>query len=95
MMRPKLYVTFSVLLVVLLFSSCTDFWSGSTKRRFHEACTEEAIKWAGTEGKADAYCNCVLQKMMAKYPNEEDAFTHMGELSRDTDLVKCKEVVGK
>lgn len=89
----ELTLRLCVLLLMGLLGSCTDFWSGSTKRRFHEACTEEAIKWAGSTQRADSYCECVLQKMMQKYPNEEDAFAHMGELAQDTDLISCREVI--
>jgi len=86
----------SILLLIGSLASCTDFWSGSTQRKFHEACADEAIKWAGTPEKADVYCNCVLKKMMKKYPNEEDAFTHMDKLAQDTDLMNCKqEIINK
>jgi len=82
-----------LLLCMASLSSCTDFWDGSTQRKFHEACAGEAVKWAGTPEKADVYCNCVLEKMMKKYPNEDDAFGHLGDLSKDTSLINCKDAV--
>lgn len=81
---------FALIVVSSCISSCTDFWSGSTKREFHEACSTEAIKWAGTQERADSYCDCVLKKMMQRYPNENDAFAHLGDLAQDTALINCK-----
>jgi len=80
-----------ILLLLICATSCTDFWSGANQRRFKEVCATEAIKWAGTDAAADEYCNCVLQKMMERYPNEEDAFQHLGDLSHDTALIRCRE----
>jgi hypothetical protein len=85
----------SVLLLLIVLTSCKDFWSGSTQRQFKEACTEQEIKSGNTKEKADAYCDCVLKKMMKKYPNEEDAFGHLGDLAKDSDLINCRNEVGK
>ncbi len=82
------YILF-MLLIVLLCPSCTDFWSGANKRRFREACKDVSLEWAGSGEKSEEYCECVLQKMMAKYPNEEDAFSHMDSLAKDTSLISC------
>jgi hypothetical protein len=90
-LRNQYGIAIGTAMTFLIVASCTDFWSGSNQRRFLDVCNESAMKWAGTQDKADAYCNCVLQKMMKKYPNEEDAFSHMGELSQDTSLINCKE----
>ena len=93
---PQFIKRISIVLLIALCASCTDFWSGANQRRFLEVCNESAMKSASSQAQADAYCNCVLKKMMKKYPNEEDAFSHMGELSQDTDLINCKtEVLGK
>ncbi|MCF8451144.1 MAG: hypothetical protein K9G49_14820 [Taibaiella sp.] len=79
--------------VVLCTSSCTDFWSGSTKRVFYESCTDVSKEWTKNEKQAKNYCDCVLRKMMERYPNEEDAMLHLGELATDTGLINCKEEV--
>jgi len=81
------------LLPLILLCSCTGFWSGSNQRKFKEVCADEAIKWAASEEQADAYCKCVLDKMMRKYPDEEDALMHMGDLAMDTSLINCREEV--
>lgn len=90
-MRTKVY-TICVLLAVVTISSCTDFWSGANQRKFHEVCVEEASDWASEE-QADSYCDCVLDKMMLKYPNELDAFAHIDELAKDTDLIHCRQEI--
>lgn len=77
-----------------LLLACTDFWSEANKRKFIEVCTEDAADWA-TECEADEYCHCVLGKMMQKYPNELDAFAHMDELAKDTELINCRQEVAK
>ena len=80
-------------LVVLFTSSCTDFWSGSTKRAFYESCMDVSKEWTKNEKQTKDYCDCVLRKMMKRYPNEEDAMLHLGELATDTGLINCKEEV--
>ena len=85
-----------LLLLLILFSgSCRETWTSDTKNTFYEACTEEAGSWAGSPEKAKAYCDCVLAKMMAKYPHEEDALEHIDSLAKDPDLISCKEEILK
>ena len=52
-----------------------------------------ARHWAGTEEKARTYCNCVLDKMIEKYPDENDALDHIDDLTRDTALTNCRKLV--
>jgi len=87
---------YSILILLCIFmGGCTDFWSDSNKRSFKETCSAEALRFEGSEEKADEYCDCVLRKMMKKYPNELDAFDHMGDLTHDTSLLNCKtEIAG-
>jgi len=77
----------------MLCASCTDFWSGANKRRFCEACKEVSIEWARTDDNADKYCECVLDKMMLRYPNELDAFAHIDSLAKDTSLIHCRDEI--
>jgi hypothetical protein len=71
--------------------SCKNTWSQPDKDAFYEACTGEAIRWAGTQDRAKAYCDCVFSKMEAKYPNEDEALEHIDVLAKDTDLINCKQ----
>ncbi len=81
-------------IVLVLFwafiAGCTEFWSGANQRRFTEACVEESLSWAGSEERASDYCECVLGKMMQRYPNDEDALLHLASLAKDTALINCK-----
>ncbi len=82
---------------VILFClcSCKNTWNEDDKDSWKEACMENATRWAGSEAKAKTYCECVLQKMILKYPNENDALEHLDQLMTDSSLLGCKkEVVG-
>lgn len=79
------------MLLIIISASCKETWNGEDKDFSYQACTAEAIKWAGSKEKAKTYCDCVLQKMMVKYPNEEDALDNISTLSKDTALINCRE----
>jgi hypothetical protein len=84
-----------IILIIILFTSCRETWTTGTKNRFYEGCTEEAAKWTGSEAMAKTYCDCVLEKMMAKYRHEIDALEHIDSLAKDPDLIACKEDILK
>ena len=83
------------ILLVIISASCKNTWSEEDKDSFYQACTDEANKWAGSPEKAKTYCDCVLQKMMTKYPHEDDALEHIDILAKDTALMHCKDEVMK
>jgi hypothetical protein len=82
------------LLVILscfvFLSSCQDGWIQEDKDAFYEACMDDANSWAGDPAKSKLYCECVLIKVMAKYPNVNDALDNIELLSRDPDIQTCK-----
>lgn len=83
-----------VLLFVLLCSlltSCKDMWDEQDKEAYKQALMESAMRWTTSDTVAKAYCNCVLEKTLKKYPFENDALEHLDELAKDTDLIKCRE----
>ena len=84
-----------LIIPVILLVSCKNTWNQDDKDSFYQACTDEAIKWAGSPEKAKTYCDCVLGKMMTKYPHEDDALEHIDELAKDTALINCREQVMK
>jgi len=84
-----------LLLLSVVSISCKNTWNEEDKSAFYSACTDEAIKWAGSEAKAKTYCDCVFSKMEKKYPNEEEALEHLDILAKDTGLVNCKTEVMK
>ena len=54
---------------------------------------QEAQQWTGNEKIATDYCNCVLEKIIKKYPHETDALEHLEQLSKDTTFRSCREAV--
>jgi hypothetical protein len=86
-------VLLSVLLGTLALTSCKDMWDEDDKDSFRQACMETANHWAKNDTVAKAYCNCVLGKMIAKYPFESEALDHMDELMKDTALLQCKKEI--
>jgi hypothetical protein len=85
-----------LLSILFIFTtSCREKWTTGTKNRFYEGCTQEAQKWAGSPELAKTYCDCVFEKMSAKYPHEDDALAHIDSLAVDPDLIRCKEDIMK
>jgi hypothetical protein len=82
-----------LLFLLLIASSCKNTWNREDKDLFYQACTDEAIKWAGTKERAKTYCDCVLQKMEERYPNEQDALDNIITLTKDTGLINCKQQI--
>lgn len=86
---------FIVVLAALLLAqtACKNTWSGEDKDLFRQACMEDAEKWAGSVDKAKTYCDCVMDKVMLKFPHESDALEHMDSVINDPDVRGCKSAV--
>ena len=82
---------YSLLLLLLLLPSCKDTWEEEDKVLFKKACMQDAVKWAGSDEKATTYCNCVLEKILVKYPHENDALDHMDSLAKDPTIQSCRD----
>jgi len=65
-MKPALSLAF------LAFVSCNHPWTQDDKQNFLGGCMRGALKDMD-EGKARAYCSCMLQKVQKRYPNAADA----------------------
>jgi hypothetical protein len=85
----------AAILLIVLLGSCKNTWDSDDKDAWRQACMENATKWAGSDDKAKTYCDCVLQKMMEKYPHENDALEHIDELTKDSSVQSCKTEVMK
>ncbi len=79
------------LILALSLFSCKDTWDGDDKNNWKQACMENARRWAGSEEKAKTYCDCVLDRMIEKYPNENDALEHINDFATDSSILKCKQ----
>lgn len=73
----------------LFLASCENTWDEDSRGMYHQSCMEEA-RWILDEGKKKAYCDCVLEETMKKYPKVEDVLIHATELAGDPDIQKCK-----
>jgi hypothetical protein len=62
----------SVFLLALGLFSCKRKWTDKDKADFYSGCLNTATK--ATEIKdPKSYCSCLLQKVVAKYPNANNA----------------------
>ncbi len=74
----------------MLCCSCENTWDSETKDMFQQSCLEDANRWATSLGQSKAYCDCVLEKMMKKYPKVSDALEHVDSIMVDEELKSCK-----
>jgi hypothetical protein len=63
---------FILIFIILFLFSCKRKWTTEDKTEFLGGCLKGALKDM-TEQKAKPYCNCLLNKIVAKYPNAKDA----------------------
>ena len=92
----KIWSVAGIILVGITLGSCKDYWDSGDKELLRTACMGEAHKWAGTDQKAKDYCDCVVEKIVAKYPHENDALDHLDSLIKDTSVQACKVgILGK
>ena len=75
-------------------SSCFHVWDQEDKKLFRDICFQDARKWAGSDSKANAYCDCVMEKIVQKYPSETEALDHVDSIIKDPDLIECRTQVG-
>jgi hypothetical protein len=79
-----------ILLVSISFASCQRSWNQSDKDAFKEACMDDAKTWVNDPSKARTYCDCVMIKLIDRYPNVNDALDNIELLSRDPDIQTCR-----
>jgi hypothetical protein len=61
-------------------------WSPSIKSIFVKSCTKEATETLGGVENAQKYCECMLDKMVVKYPN----YTDFAKLALDGDKLSTE-----
>ncbi len=79
-----------VLLIIIFLPSCSRTWNQSDKDAFKEACMDDAKTWVNDPSKARTYCDCVMIKLIDKYPDVNDALDNIEVLSRDPDIQTCR-----
>lgn len=67
---PGLFFFFPGFLLLLI--SCSRPWTEKDKSEFLSGCLHGAAASMGSE-KGKAYCQCMLGKVVARYPNARDA----------------------
>jgi hypothetical protein len=80
----------AVFLVVLLFFACAKKerksdkeWYEEDKKTFMKDCTKPSKEFDLTVEQKKKYCECMMEKIMAKYPVYSDANKHADEIMRD------------
>ena len=68
-MRTQKALTIFIFICLL---SCKRKWTTEDKTQFLGGCLKGAIKDMGEE-KAKPYCTCLLNKVVTRYPNANDA----------------------
>jgi PBP1b-binding outer membrane lipoprotein LpoB len=81
-----------LLIPVVLLTSCESTWDSETKDMYLQSCKEEAT-WAKDDNEKQVYCDCMLDKLMKKYPKVSDFMEHVQDVMADTTLQECKPKV--
>lgn len=84
-----------ILPLALLLASCNAGWHQENKDAFFEACMDDAHNWIDDPSKAKTYCECVMIKVMEKYPNVNDALDNIELMSRDPEIQACRTPIMK
>ena len=72
-----------------MLSSCANTWDSETKDMFYQSCVEEA-HWASSTEVKEAYCSCVLDRTMEKYPSMSDALMNIDQVIEDEYIRGCR-----
>jgi hypothetical protein len=86
------YAILSLLLIAAL-TSCENTWDSESKEMFHQSCMEDALTWASTQDNAKKYCDCVLDRTMARYPKMADALRNIDSVITDPNIKGCRAEV--
>ncbi len=81
------------MLMTIGLSSCAAGWDSEMKEMFEQACLEDATRWSETANQAQVYCNCVMEKMIEKYPTVKEALQKVDSVMVDPDLKACRDEI--
>jgi len=62
----------ALFLLAAALVSCSRPWTEKDKSEFVSGCLSAAVRGMG-EDSAKRYCRCLVEKVVAKYPNANDA----------------------
>lgn len=84
-----------MLLIAIFSTSCKNTWPQEDKDSLRNACLEDANTWASGPDEAKTYCDCVLEKVMKKYPHVTDAMENMDKIALDPEVRACRPAPAK
>jgi ABC-type Zn uptake system ZnuABC Zn-binding protein ZnuA len=90
----------SIVIIFLIIFSCAqkqklspNEWYEEDKKEFMKDCTEPSNHPGITKDQVKIYCECMMEKIMKKYPKYSD--TYNKEKSEFKDMIKeCDEKAG-
>ena len=82
-----------LLTAIFLLSACESKWSDEDKNLYMQSCMEDAVNWAATGTDAQKYCDCMIGKLMRKYPDVKDMMGNMEGVINDPDLRSCRDSI--
>lgn len=84
-----------LILVAAVATSCKHTWPQEDIDSLRTACMEDAKTWAAGPDQAKTYCDCVVEKVMKKYPHVTDAMENMDKIALDPEVRACREAAAK
>lgn len=82
-----------LLAIAFLLTACKDTWPQDYKDQYHSDCMTGPLLQSVPDEKKKPYCDCVLEKTIAKYPSVNDLLEHAAELPSDPEIQKCKDLL--
>ncbi len=78
-----------LLSLLFLLGACSNTWDSETKDMFYQSCLEEA-RWAPSQADREAYCSCVLERTIEKYPSMSEALKNIDKVIEDEYIRACR-----
>lgn len=75
--------------VICVLSSCENTWDSEAQRLFKQGCINATKKDNMPADKAEAMCQCRLEKAMEKHPNFAEAMDNIQDIITDPAMKDC------
>jgi hypothetical protein len=73
-----------------LLTACAEGWTEQYRNQYLQSCLEGAHPWARDRRQVAAYCNCALEKTMARYPTIHEAVLNEDSTAMQQDIDACR-----
>jgi len=84
---------YTLAVLPLLLTSCAGGWNDEDKAKIRVDCMRQAERQIG-DAKANAYCDCFVDKMVKTYPVFNDFMDHMNLDTVDKLKAECRKANG-